>query len=178
LLHAARCRAPGRARGRAILILLVIFGFPDQMATVLPALAGASLTVALKISSWGFFGWFVLTGGKNGIRQWRLGRDQRGQRLKSSKSDYSIPYYSKPGNWNDSGYPTGRRVTFVNKLCHRGPLFQLFRLPASGFGTELQIALPADQDPYPIVDRVAEDCSPKKLKQMRALAEQEWGASG
>jgi small-conductance mechanosensitive channel len=47
----------------AILILLIIFGMPSQMATVL-ALAGAGLTVAMKDFIVGFFGWFVLMGWK------------------------------------------------------------------------------------------------------------------
>ncbi|HVG91136.1 MAG TPA: mechanosensitive ion channel domain-containing protein, partial [Alphaproteobacteria bacterium] len=48
------------------LILVVIFGPPSQLATVL-ALAGAGLTVALKDFIVGFFGWFILMG-PNGIR--------------------------------------------------------------------------------------------------------------
>src|SRR5579871_2934208 len=55
-----------RATG-AILALLIIFGVPTQLATVV-ALAGAGLTVAMKDFIVGFFGWFVLMG-KNGIRQ-------------------------------------------------------------------------------------------------------------
>ncbi|PYX53792.1 MAG: hypothetical protein DMG73_20125 [Acidobacteria bacterium] len=49
-----------------LLILLVIFGPPNQMPTIL-GLAGAGLTVALKDFIVGFFGWFVLMG-RNGIR--------------------------------------------------------------------------------------------------------------
>lgn len=45
------------------LILLVIFGPPSQVATVV-ALAGAGLTVALKDFIVGFFGWFILMGPK------------------------------------------------------------------------------------------------------------------
>jgi small-conductance mechanosensitive channel len=49
-----------------LLILLVIFGRPTQLGTVL-GLAGAGLTIALKDFINGFLGWFVLTG-KNGVR--------------------------------------------------------------------------------------------------------------
>src|SRR5579862_2748145 len=48
------------------LILLVIFGPPNQLGTFL-GLAGAGLTVALKDFIVSFMGWFVLMG-KNGIR--------------------------------------------------------------------------------------------------------------
>ena len=44
-----------------LFILLVIFGIPSNLATVL-ALAGAGLTVAMKDFIVGFFGWFVLMG--------------------------------------------------------------------------------------------------------------------
>src|SRR6266436_3708375 len=50
----------------ALFILLVIFGPPNQLGTIL-GLAGAGLTVALKDFIVGFLGWFVLMG-KNGIR--------------------------------------------------------------------------------------------------------------
>src|SRR6202158_1258716 len=49
-----------------IFILLVIFGPPSQLGTIL-GLAGAGLAVALKDFIVGFLGWFVLMG-KNGIR--------------------------------------------------------------------------------------------------------------
>src|SRR6266481_3091937 len=49
-----------------LMILLVVFGPPSQLGTVL-GLAGAGLTVALKDFIVGFVGWFVLMG-KNGIR--------------------------------------------------------------------------------------------------------------
>ena len=49
-----------------LIILLVLFGPPSQLSTVL-ALAGAGLTVALKDFIVAFFGWFVLMG-RHGIR--------------------------------------------------------------------------------------------------------------
>jgi small-conductance mechanosensitive channel len=49
-----------------LLILLIIFGPPNDLGTVL-GLIGAGLTVALKDFIVGFLGWFVLMG-KNGIR--------------------------------------------------------------------------------------------------------------
>src|SRR5271165_2775930 len=44
-----------------LVILLVLFGPPSQLSTVL-ALAAAGLTVALKDFIVAFFGWFVLMG--------------------------------------------------------------------------------------------------------------------
>ena len=49
-----------------LLILLVVFGWPQQMPTIL-GLTTAGLTIALQDFILAFFGWFVLMG-KNGIR--------------------------------------------------------------------------------------------------------------
>ena len=68
-----RCTRDARADRRSrsssspsLSILLVIFGMPSNLATVV-ALAGAGVTVAMKDFIVGFFGWFVLMG-KDGIR--------------------------------------------------------------------------------------------------------------
>jgi small-conductance mechanosensitive channel len=49
-----------------LLILLVVFGLPQQMPTIL-GLATAGITIVLQDFILAFFGWFVLMG-KNGIR--------------------------------------------------------------------------------------------------------------
>ena len=157
----------------AILILLVIFGFPDQMATVL-ALAGASLTVALKDFIVGFFGWFVLMG-KNGIRHgdWVEINGVSGEVVEIGLF-HTVLF--ETGNWNDSGYPTGRRVTFVNSYAIEGHYFN-FSTSGQWLWDELQIALPADQDPYPIVDELQKIVT-KETEANARLAEQEWARLG
>src|SRR6267378_572829 len=157
----------------AILILLVIFGFPDQMATVL-ALAGASLTVALKDFIVGFFGWFVLMG-KNGIRHgdWVEINGVSGEVIEIGLF-HTVLF--ETGNWNDSGYPTGRRVTFVNSYAIEGHYFN-FSTSGQWLWDELQIALPADQDPYPIVDELQKIVT-KETETNARLAEQEWARLG
>ena len=66
-LHSLQLVARFAVQGVALLLaLLVIFGAPGEMTTML-GLAGAGLTVALKDFIVAFFGWFVLMG-KNGIR--------------------------------------------------------------------------------------------------------------
>ena len=61
----------------AVAILLVTFGVPEQMPTIL-GLAGAGLTVVFQDYILAFFGWFVLMG-KNGNSRVRLGGNrQRG----------------------------------------------------------------------------------------------------
>jgi small-conductance mechanosensitive channel len=153
----------------AILILLVIFGIPTQTATVL-ALAGAGLTVALKDFIVGFFGWFVLMG-KNGIRHgdWVEINGVSGEVVEIGLF-HTVLF--ETGNWNDSGHPTGRRVTFVNSYAIEGHYFN-FSTSGQWLWDELQIALPADQDPYPIVDEVQKIVT-KETEANARLAEQEW----
>ena len=130
----------------AILILLIIFGMPSQMATVL-ALAGAGLTVAMKDFIVGFFGWFVLMG-KNGIRHgdWVEINGVSGEVVEIGLFHTVV---LETGNWNDAGHPTGRRVTFVNSYAIEGHYFN-FSTSGQWLWDELLLALPVDQDPYPI----------------------------
>ncbi|MGB2886846.1 MAG: mechanosensitive ion channel domain-containing protein, partial [Candidatus Acidiferrales bacterium] len=152
-----------------ILILLVIFGPPNQIGTVL-GLAGAGLTVALKDFIVGFLGWFVLMG-KNGIRlgDWVEINGVTGEVVELGMFQTVL---LETGNWTDSGHPTGRRVTFTNSFAIEGHYFN-FSTSGQWLWDELQIVLPPGQDPYPIVDaiqkKVAEATSEGALE-----AEREW----
>ena len=162
------------ARGAgALLILLVIFGLPNQMATVV-ALAGAGLTVALKDFIVGFFGWFVLMG-KNGIRHgdWVEINGVSGEVVEIGLFHTML---LETGNWNDAGHPTGRRVTFVNSYAIEGHYFN-FSTAGQWLWDELQIALPADQDPHPIVEEIQKIVT-KETEANAHLAEQEWARLG
>jgi small-conductance mechanosensitive channel len=157
----------------AILILLVIFGLPSQMATVL-ALAGAGLTVALKDFIVGFFGWFVLMG-KDGIRHgdWVEINGVSGEVVEIGLFHTVL---LETGNWNDSGHPTGRRVTFVNSYAIEGHYFN-FSTTGQWLWEELQVALPADRDPYPVAEEIQKIVS-KETEANAHLAEQEWERMG
>jgi small-conductance mechanosensitive channel len=161
-----------RATG-VILILLVMFGLPSQMATVL-ALAGAGLTVALKDFIVGFFGWFVLMG-KNGIRHgdWVEINGVSGEVVEIGLFHTVL---LETGNWNDTGHPTGRRVTFVNSYAIEGHYFN-FSTSGQWMWDELQVALPADRDPHPIVDEI-QKIVVKETEANARLAEQEWARLG
>jgi len=161
-----------RALG-AILILLVIFGPPGQMATVL-ALAGAGLTVALKDFIVGFFGWFVLMG-KNGIRHgdWVEINGVSGEVVEIGLFHTVL---LETGNWNDSGHPTGRRVTFVNSYAIEGHYFN-FSTSGQWLWDELEVVLPVDQDPYPVVEEIKKIVE-KETEANAHLAEQEWEKMG
>jgi small-conductance mechanosensitive channel len=157
----------------AILILLIIFGMPSQMATVL-ALAGAGLTVAMKDFIVGFFGWFVLMG-KNGIRHgdWVEINGVSGEVVEIGLFHTVI---LETGNWNDAGHPTGRRVTFVNSYSIEGHYFN-FSTSGQWLWDEIQLAVPADKDPYPISEEI-QKIVVKETEANAHLAEQEWQQMG
>ena len=161
-----------RAAG-AILILLIIFGMPSQMATVL-ALAGAGLTVAMKDFIVGFFGWFVLMG-KKGIRHgdWVEINGVSGEVVEIGLFHTVV---LETGNWNDAGHPTGRRVTFVNSYAIEGHYFN-FSTSGQWLWDELVLALPVDQDPYPVATEIQKIVT-AETEANAHLAEQEWGNLG
>jgi small-conductance mechanosensitive channel len=152
-----------------LFILLVIFGPPTQLGTVL-GLAGAGLTVALKDFIVGFLGWFVLMG-KNGIRlgDWVEINGVTGEVVELGMFHTVL---LETGNWTDSGHPTGRRVTFTNSFAIEGHYFN-FSTSGQWLWDELQVVLPTGQDPYPIVDAIQ-----KKVLEATSAgarqAEQEW----
>jgi small-conductance mechanosensitive channel len=152
-----------------LFILLVIFGPPNQLGTFL-GLAGAGLTVALKDFIVGFLGWFVLMG-KNGIRlgDWVEINGVTGEVVELGMFHTVL---LETGNWTDSSHPTGRRVTFTNSFAIEGHYFN-FSTSGQWLWDELQIFVPAGQDPYPIVDAIQ-----KKVQEATSegaqQAEKEW----
>src|SRR5258708_33280754 len=76
------------------------------------------------------------------------------------------------GNWTDSGHPTGRRVTFTNSFAIEGHYFN-FSTSGQWLWDELQVILPAGQDPYPMIEEIRNkvlDATKESAKQ----AEDEW----
>ncbi len=152
-----------------LLILLVVFGPPNQLATIL-GLAGAGLTVALKDFVVGFFGWFVLMG-KNGIRlgDWVEINGVSGEVVEIGLFHTVL---LETGNWTDSGHPTGRRVTFVNSFAIEGHYFN-FSTSGQWLWDELQIVLPGRKDPYPVVEAIRKKVT-EATAENASKAEQEW----
>jgi len=152
-----------------LLILLVTFGRPTQLGTFL-GLAGAGLTVALKDFIIAFFGWFVLMG-KNGVRlgDWVEINGVTGEVVELGMFHTVL---LETGNWTDSGHPTGRRVTFTNGFAVEGHYFN-FSTSGQWLWDELQIVLPAGQNPYPVVEAIQKIVLEATSEGARQ-AEQEW----
>lgn len=155
-----------------LLILLVIFGPPGQLGTFL-GLAGAGLTVALKDFIVGFFGWFVLMG-KHGIRlgDWVEINGVTGEVVEIGMFHTVL---LETGNWTDSGHPTGRRVTFTNSYAIEGHYFN-FSTTGQWLWDEIQVVLPAGQDPYPVIDAIQKNVE-ETTKVSAQQAELEWKRS-
>jgi small-conductance mechanosensitive channel len=152
-----------------IFILLVIFGLPSQLGTIL-GLAGAGLTVALKDFIVGFLGWFVLMG-KNGVRlgDWVEINGVTGEVVELGMFHTVL---LETGNWTDSGHPTGRRVTFTNSYAIEGHYFN-FSTSGQWMWDELQVVLPTGQDPYPVIDAIQKKVA-EATSESAKQAEQEW----
>jgi small-conductance mechanosensitive channel len=152
-----------------LLILLVIFGPPQQLATLL-GFAGAGLTVALKDFIVAFFGWFVLMG-KNGIRagDWVEINGVAGEVIEINLLRTVL---LETGNWTDTGHPTGRKVSFVNSYAIEGHFFN-FTTSGQWLWDELHLTVPADHDPYRLIDAIQQAVAKETEANVRA-AEEEW----
>ncbi len=133
-----------------LLILFALFGTPSQMPTIL-GLAGAGLTVALKDFIVAFVGWFVLMG-RNGIRvgDWV---EINGVTGEVAEINLLRTVLLETGNWTDTGHPTGRKVAFVNSFAIEGHFFN-FSTSGQWLWDEIQILVPPNQSPYPIMDAI------------------------
>ncbi len=152
-----------------LLILFVIFGVPQQTTTVL-GLAGAGFTVAMKDFIVAFFGWFVLMG-KNGLRvgDWVEINGVAGEVVEINLLRTVL---LETGNWTETGHPTGRKVAFVNCYAIEGHFFN-FTTSGQWMWDELQITVPPNQDPYPLLDAIQKTVA-KETETNAAAAEKEW----
>jgi len=152
-----------------IIILLIVIGVPTQFGTMI-GIVGAGLTVALKDFIVAFFGWLMLMG-RNGIR---LGDWVEINGVSGEVTELGMFHtvLMETGNWSDAGHPTGRRVTFTNSFAIEGHYFN-FSTSGQWLWDELQVVVPAGQDPYPIVDSIAKQVTEATAESARQ-AEQEW----
>jgi small-conductance mechanosensitive channel len=152
-----------------VLILLVVLGVPSNFATLL-TLVVAGITVVLRDFIIGFLGWFVLMG-KDGIRpgDWVEINGVDGEVLEVG------PFHTlllETGNWADSAYPTGRKVSFVNSFAIEGHFFN-FSTSGQWLWDEIQVEVSPDADPYKIADAMKKIAADDTSSNAR-LAQEEW----
>jgi small-conductance mechanosensitive channel len=152
-----------------LLILLVMFGSPSQMPTIL-GLSTAGLTLVLQDFIIAFFGWFVLMG-KKGIRvgDWVEINGVGGEVVEIGLFRTAM---LETGNWTDKGHPTGRRVTFINSFAIKGQYFN-FSTIGQWMWDEIRVSIPAADDTHAIIELIHKAVLKETEKDAR-LAEQEW----
>ena len=161
-------RSATQASG-AVLVLLALFGIPNQVSTVL-ALAGAGLTVALKDFIVGFLGWFTLMG-RNGIRvgDWVEINGIGGEVIEIGLLRTVL---LETGNWNDAGHPTGRKVAFVNSFAIEGHYFN-FTTTGQWMWDDIDVPIPAAEDPHAVTEAIRKIVG-NETAAFASSAEQEW----
>jgi len=158
-----------------VLILLVIFGSPNETPTIL-GLATAALTIALQDFIIAFLGWFVLIG-KNGIHvgDWVEINGVGGEVIEVRLFNTTL---LETGTLADRGLPTGRRITFMNGFAIRGQYFN-FSTSGQWMWDEITLNLPASDNIHEWLERIQKVVVAETEKNAD-LAEQEWkrGAHG
>jgi small-conductance mechanosensitive channel len=152
-----------------LLILLVVFGLPQQMPTIL-GLATAGITIVLQDFILAFFGWFVLMG-KNGIR---VGDRVEINGVCGEAAEIGLMNTTllETGKLLTDGLPTGRRIVFMNSFAIRGQYFN-FSTTGQWMWDEIKASLPASANPRDIVERVRK-LAIEETGEGAALAAREW----
>jgi small-conductance mechanosensitive channel len=152
-----------------VLVLLVIFGAPQQMPTIL-GLATAGLTVVFQDFILAFCGWFVLMG-RNGIRvgDW-VEIDGVGGEVVAL--GVFRTWLLETGNWTANGHPTGRRVSFLNGYAIHGKYFN-FTTAGQWMWDEIKVSIPPGAETYPMIDKIREAAF-KATEADAQMAEEEW----
>jgi small-conductance mechanosensitive channel len=152
-----------------VLVLLVVFGAPSQVPTIL-GLGAAGLTVVFQDFILAFFGWFILMG-KNGIRvgDWVEINGVGGEVVEIGLFRTAL---LETGNWTDKGHPTGRRVTFINNFAISGQYFN-FSTTGQWMWDEITVNIPPSIDSYKTIEAIHNTVL-KQTERDAKLAEQEW----
>lgn len=155
-----------------ISVLLVIFGPPNQLSTVI-GLTTAGLTVALQDFILGFVGWFFLIG-RSGIAVSDV-VEIDGVTGEVVEIGLFRTTLMETGNWTANGHPTGRRVAFNNKFAINGKFFN-FTTAGQWMWDELTINVPENEDTYATIERLHEAVTTATDADARQ-AEKEWRQS-
>ncbi len=152
-----------------LLMLLVIFGVPRQMPTIL-GLATAGLTLVFQDFILAFCGWFVLMG-PNGIRvhDWVEIDGVGGEVVQLG---LFRTWLLETGNWTANGHPTGRKVSFLNGYAIRGKYFN-FSTVGQWMWDEINVNIPSETSVHPLIEKIYE-ASVQATEADAKMAEEEW----
>ena len=152
-----------------LLILLIIFGVPRQMPTIL-GLVTAGLTVVFQDFILAFCGWFVLMG-PNGVRV-RDWVEIDGVGGEVVQLGLFRTWLLETGNWTAHGHPTGRRVSFLNGYAIRGKYFN-FSTVGQWMWDEIKVSVPPGTSIHPLLKGIY-DATVKTTEADAKMAEAEW----
>jgi small-conductance mechanosensitive channel len=152
-----------------VLILLVIFGIPEQAPTIL-GLGTAALTISLQDFILAFLGWFVLVG-KNGIH---VGDAVEIDGVCGEVSEVGLftTTLLETGSLTAKGHLTGRRISFINSFAIRGKYFNFSTL-GQWMWDEIAVTIPATGDIHALTERIQKAVVAETQADARA-AEQDW----
>src|SRR5450759_2114286 len=152
-----------------LLILLIIFGVPRQMPTIL-GLVTAGLTVVFQDFILAFCGWFVLMG-PNGVRvkDWVEIDGVGGEVVHLG---LFRTWLLETGNWTANGHPTGRSVSFLNGYAIRGKYFN-FSTVGQWMWDEIKVSVPPGTSIHPLLKGIYE-ATVKITEADAKMAEAEW----
>ena len=152
-----------------LLILLIIFGMPRQMPTIL-GLVTAGLTVVFQDFILAFCGWFILMG-PNGVRV-RDWVEIDGVGGEVVQLGLFRTWLLETGNWTAHGHPTGRRVSFLNGYAIRGRYFN-FSTVGQWMWDEIKVSVPPGMSVHPLLKGIYE-ATVKTTEADAKMAEAEW----
>lgn len=136
----------------ALIILLILFGPPTQLSTLL-GLITAGLTVVMKDFIVAFLGWFTLMG-KNGMHvgDWVEIDGVSGEVIEIGLFKTVL---LEVGSSSNPGHPTGRRVAFSNSFAMEHHYFN-FSTSGQWMWDEIQVTLPPTGDSYDMAQEIRE----------------------
>lgn len=155
--------------GGVLCILLVIFGPPQQTSTMI-GLTTAALTIALQDFVLAFFGWFVLMG-KKGMR---VGDSVEIEGVGGEVTEIGLMSTTlfETGPLSEHGYPTGRRISFMNGFAIRGKYFN-FSTAGQWMIDHFEVAIPAGDSTHDMTEGILQAITEETATDA-GLAEQEW----
>jgi small-conductance mechanosensitive channel len=156
-----------------LLIVLVLFGPPQQTGTIL-GLVTAALTITLQDYILSFVGWFMLVG-RDGIRIGEIVEINGvcGEVVDIGLISTTLLETSSIASQNQL---TGRRVSFLNSFAIRGQYFN-FSSRGQWLWDDMTIGVPAGRDFYTVASKIEKIVSEETVDSARE-AEREWNASG
>ncbi len=150
-------------------ILLVIFGAPSQLGTIL-GLSTAALTIVLQDFVLAILGWFVLIG----RRGMRVGDTVEIDGVSGEVTEIGLMATTllETGSLGERGYPTGRHITLMNGYAIRGKYFN-FSTAGQWMWDQFQVTIPASLDRSIMLEEILKEAE-KETAADSGHAEEEW----